>query len=146
MQIKYTYKVLNVDINGRTMEVKYTSPTHGSLHVYTRIPYEGESLEAVIQQYSPVAYWREKDAVIQTVDVETAYGVIDYSDEPTLEDRANQMRSIRNQMLLLCDYTQLPDAPASINKEAWGIYRQELRDITSQVGFPDNIIWPTEPT
>ena len=145
MQIKYTYKVLNIDTNGRTMEVKYTSPTHGEMNVYTRIPYEGESLEAVIQQYSPVAYWKEKDAVIQTIDIETAYGVIDYSDEPTLGERADQMRAVRNQMLLLCDYTQLPDAPASINKEAWAVYRQELRDVTSQAGFPDNIVWPTQP-
>jgi hypothetical protein len=144
MQIKYTYKVLNVDASARTMEVKYTSAEHGEMNIYTRIPYEGESFEAVIQQYSPVAYWKEKEAIIQTVDIDT-FGAIDYSDEPTLEEREAQMRSIRNQMLLLCDYTQLPDAPASINKEAWAVYRQELRDVTSQSGFPDNIIWPVSP-
>lgn len=145
MKLKYTYKVLSVNAEARTMLVKYTSDEYGEMDIFTRIPYEGETLEMVIQQYSPVAYWREKSAVVQSIDTETAFGAIDYSDEPTLEERSAQMRAVRNQMLLLCDYTQLPDAPASINKEAWSVYRQELRDITSQAGFPDNIIWPTPP-
>jgi hypothetical protein len=145
MQIKYTYKVLSVDTEARTMLVKYTAPDYGEMIVSTRIPYVNESLELVIQQYSPVPYWLEKAAEVQTVDVNTAFGAIDFSNEPTLEERSAQMRAVRNQMLLLSDYTQLPDAPASINKEAWAIYRQELRDVTSQAGFPDNIVWPTPP-
>jgi len=28
---------------------------------------------------------------------------------------------------------------------AWEIYRQSLRDITSQPGFPHTINWPTKP-
>ena len=42
------------------------------------------------------------------------------------------------------DWTQLPDVPLA-TKEAWAIYRQALRDITSQSGFPLNIEWPVEP-
>jgi hypothetical protein len=29
---------------------------------------------------------------------------------------------------------------------AWKTYRQELRDVPSQAGFPDSITWPTEPS
>jgi hypothetical protein len=145
MQINYVYKVLSANTETRTMEVKYTSAEFGEMHIYARLPYEGETLEAVIQQYSPVAYWREKATAVQTIDLETAFGVINYSDEPSINDRADQVRALRNQMLLLCDYTQLPDAPSSIDKEAWAVYRQELRDITSQTGFPDTIIWPAIP-
>lgn len=28
----------------------------------------------------------------------------------------------------------------------WSTYRQALRDITAQPGFPHNVTWPTEPT
>jgi hypothetical protein len=49
-------------------------------------------------------------------------------------------RQKRNQLLADCDWTQLPDAP--VETATWATYRQELRDITKQVGFPWEIIWP----
>jgi len=27
----------------------------------------------------------------------------------------------------------------------WAAYRQALRDVTEQVGFPDNVTWPLAP-
>jgi len=29
--------------------------------------------------------------------------------------------------------------------DEWRTYRQALRDVPSQAGFPDNITWPTKP-
>lgn len=58
---------------------------------------------------------------------------------PTEED----IRTERNARLLNSDWTQLPDS--SCNKELWQLYRQQLRDITLQEGFPDNVTYPTEP-
>ena len=57
---------------------------------------------------------------------------------------ANDARQKRNQLLAECDWTQLSDAP--VNADEWIIYRQALRDITTQVDFPWNIIWPNTPT
>lgn len=56
---------------------------------------------------------------------------------------AEQVREQRNQLLAASDWTQVADAP--VNKTAWAAYRQELRDVTSQVGFPVIIDWPVEP-
>jgi hypothetical protein len=56
---------------------------------------------------------------------------------------AQEVRSKRNKMLADCDWTQLPDAP--VDKEAWATYRQALRDITEQDGFPEDVEWPTRP-
>lgn len=53
------------------------------------------------------------------------------------------IRSERNKLLLESDWTQVSDAP--VDKVAWATYRQELRDITNQVGFPTDIIWPLKP-
>jgi len=53
--------------------------------------------------------------------------------------------SKRATLLAQCDWTQLPDVPLS-TKSAWASYRQELRDITAQPGYPRKIIWPNPPT
>lgn len=50
----------------------------------------------------------------------------------------------RNDLLLSCDWTQLSDVVLA-NKQEWAVYRQELRDITTQSGYPFNINWPTKP-
>jgi hypothetical protein len=57
--------------------------------------------------------------------------------------KAAEVRSNRNRLLADCDWTQLPDAP--VDAEAWATYRQELRDVTAQSGFPWNVQWPEAP-
>lgn len=53
----------------------------------------------------------------------------------------------RNLLLQQSDWTQLPDVSLTEEQKGnWVTYRQQLRDITNQPGFPDNIIWPTQPT
>lgn len=56
---------------------------------------------------------------------------------------SEEIRAERNQKLANSDWAVLKDAPT--NKHAWQVYRQALRDITEQDGFPDSVQWPTEP-
>jgi hypothetical protein len=58
-------------------------------------------------------------------------------------EKALQIRTQRNAMLAACDWTQLPDAP--VNQAEWAAYRQYLRSIPEQDGFPSSIIWPKQP-
>lgn len=58
-------------------------------------------------------------------------------------EQAKSVRSTRNQKLKDSDWTQVADAP--VNKATWATYRQSLRDITAQAGFPWEITWPTQP-
>lgn len=60
----------------------------------------------------------------------------------TVTQSAN-IRQARNQLLAECDWSQLPDAP--VDSAVWATYRQELRDVTAQAGFPWNITWPEAP-
>jgi len=53
------------------------------------------------------------------------------------------VRQTRNSKLKDSDYTQLPDS--TVDKPLWAIYREELRNITNQIDFPLDIIWPIEP-
>lgn len=75
-----------------------------------------------------------------------AWNIIELSTkekESIRNNKINDIRSKRNILLTECDWTQLPDAPA--NSVTWAVYRQELRDITIQEGYPFNVIWPTKP-
>lgn len=57
---------------------------------------------------------------------------------------ASAVRRQRDAMIAQTDYTQLPDVPDTI-RQAYIEYRQALRDITDQDGFPYNVAWPTKP-
>lgn len=56
---------------------------------------------------------------------------------------AYTQRANRDKLLSDSDWTQVADAP--VDKAAWAIYRQQLRDITKQAGFPTTITWPQAP-
>lgn len=58
-------------------------------------------------------------------------------------EQAKAVRADRNRRLAECDWTQLPDAP--VDAQAWAAYRQALRDVTAQAGFPWEINWPVAP-
>jgi hypothetical protein len=55
----------------------------------------------------------------------------------------DEIRQQRNQLLTASDWTQIPDC--TVDKQAWATYRQALRDITNQSGFPTDVVWPTKP-
>jgi hypothetical protein len=58
-------------------------------------------------------------------------------------EQATSVRASRTQMLKDCDWTQIVDSTA--DKTAWATYRQALRDITGQAGFPWTVTWPDAP-
>jgi len=64
MSIEYSYEIVRVDTQARVMEIVYTSEGRQTMHIGARLPYEGESLEAIVQMYSPVAYWMEQEATV----------------------------------------------------------------------------------
>lgn len=56
---------------------------------------------------------------------------------------SKDVREERDSKLSATDYRMVADAPW--NTAAWATYRQQLRDLPSQSGFPTNVTWPTEP-
>ena len=69
------------------------------------------------------------------------WALVDYTAED-IEQQWSVVRSDRNERLSACDWTQLPDASA--DAAAWAVYRQALRDITTQDN-PLDIVWPQAP-
>ena len=60
-----------------------------------------------------------------------------------LAQQAAAVRADRNARLAATDWTQIADSTA--DKPAWAAYRQALRDVPAQVGFPQSVTWPQEP-
>ena len=58
-------------------------------------------------------------------------------------EQAAAVRADRKNRLAECDWTQVADAP--VDKAVWATYRQALRDITKQAGFPWQVSWPDQP-
>ena len=77
----------------------------------------------------------------------TKYSVADLDDEAKAAKDAEQAKAVRadrNQKLGQTDWTQGKDIADNIST-AWATYRQALRDVPSQAGFPWTVQWPTQP-
>jgi len=64
-------------------------------------------------------------------------------DERALEQEAEEVRTQRDALLKDSDWTQVSDAP--VDQSAWANYRQALRDLPEQEGFPQEVVWPNPP-
>ena len=59
---------------------------------------------------------------------------------------AVEERRIRDALISSCDWTVGADSPLTTSKQTeWKTYRQALRDVPSQSGFPATITWPVAP-
>ena len=56
---------------------------------------------------------------------------------------AARVREERDRLLAETDYLALSDVTMS---SAWTTYRQNLRDIPAQSGFPNSVTYPTKPS
>lgn len=117
---------------------------------YRRTQIEAEFLlvqDAALPAYNPATQRVEPADPVQVQGAWTrSWVVIDKTEEELAEyvaQQASEVRASRNARLAECDWTQLADSP--VDKEVWATYRQALRDITSQEGFPLNIEWPVKP-
>jgi hypothetical protein len=64
-------------------------------------------------------------------------------DQNELDQQTKEARTQRDALLSQSDWTQVPDAP--VDQAAWAQYRQALRDVPQQSGFPGDITWPVKP-
>lgn len=63
------------------------------------------------------------------------------------EELAAEARTQRDKLLAETDWTQVLDSPIdAATREAYRVYRQALRDLPEQEGFPADITWPELPS
>ena len=55
-------------------------------------------------------------------------------------------RNTRDGLIASCDWMAIKAFEAGTTVSAgWATYRQALRDVSAQAGFPNDITWPTQP-
>ena len=80
----------------------------------------------------------DEDELIQQI----AKWIVEQSQVELVIDR---VREKRDRLLRECDWTQLLDVPESTRKH-WAGYRQALREVPQQSGYPQDVVWPERPS
>jgi hypothetical protein len=119
---------------------QWANPENTLINVTARFAEIDEDLPFTANFLDTEAHGRE----IFTKALAGEFGAVSTYVPPSDELLALQARSTRAELLQASDWTQLPDVPQTL-KDSWATYRQALRDITAQSGFPRNIVWPTQP-
>jgi len=68
--------------------------------------------------------------------------VVEPDPEPKPLSEAEKVRIKREELLMVSDKMALADRIT----DEWRTYRQALRDLPLQTGFPNSVTWPTEPS
>ena len=111
--------------------------------INTKIYKPVESEEAIDEYFKLASWCNNNNAMI--VDQDDYYEAVPVP-EPTVQELASSIRSQRDAKLSATDYLVATDYPISPEDlEAVKVYRQALRDIPEQSGFPKNVQWPVEP-
>lgn len=122
--------VYEIKSNGFLGVSKQIDPREGVTSNWTYTPPPGDGLHK----------WENGKWVPYSVEPELNFAVgLD------LNALADEIRTLRDQRLTETDWTQGKDIPDEIS-QLWVQYRQQLRDVPSQVGFPTDVEWPTKPT
>ena len=119
--------------------------------VWTAATLQGLKLEAVLETPKPTV---DRTQTVRRDGIKkdskgnwiTAWAVVDKTQEQLDAEAAQAAQSVRSQrdsLLAASDWTQVPDAP--VDQAAWRTYRQALRDVTTQSGFPHEVTWPVKP-
>ena len=149
--VKYPYQWTDFEQDNNNTDYGYPQPDLLTIFPQTDIAKEGYTVVAV----APVTQPTINEATQSVVEAEPVLVNSVWSQNWVIttltEDqqavlttnKAKSARESRNTKLSECDWTQVADAP--VDKTVWATYRQALRDVTTQSGFPWEITWPTQP-
>lgn len=102
-----------------------------------------DDLTPIMEEYTELEVVTEQRAYTMMTVVSMTEGTLP---EPDLSDLEAEARAKRNKLLSDTDWTQVLDAPITPEcREEFRVYRQALRDIPEQAGFPEVIEWPVMP-
>jgi len=80
----------------------------------------------------------------QNKEISFEFGDLVLVEKPKKDITWDQIKKERNALLLESDWTQLLDVNLP-NKEEWKVYRQQLREITTNFSNPNEVIFPPKP-
>ncbi len=105
-----------------------------------------QNIEPILQSMEILCSNSDFNSVLEYIKAKAYNGEYTIDDVPDPPITAEEARAQRDKLLAETDWTQVLDAPISAeSREAFRVYRQALRDITEQEGFPEAIEWPVMP-
>jgi hypothetical protein len=123
------------------MAIYYSNSTKGFYNTtvfdYPNLP--DDIIEITAQEHN--TYLSEVNSNGKIIVVED--GAIKLVDKPVPGKTWQNIRDIRNSLLLESDYTQLADFAG--DKEVWATYRLALRNITTAFSTPEEVEFPQKP-
>jgi hypothetical protein len=109
----------------------------------------GDQLLLPIESNGATQYVENGQLVDMPVKPIGAY-LFNYATKTWVAQTDSQVQSVasqRNKLLYESDWTQIPNNPLTTEQQAtWATYRQELRDVPQQSGYPYNVVWPVAPS
>lgn len=106
-------------------------------YVVDGVVYDYTQAEMAAKSTVPFGYkWKMPERVV----------VKDLADALIEANLAATAIALRNKLLAESDWTQLPDVHEGTTPLQWRVYRQGLRDVPQQEGFPNSIVWPEMPS
>jgi len=147
---------LRVRTDGVVIGVSKVNSTPRKTQEFYYVPYEGGYI-SLAQTDGTVYVW---DGELKKVPAPSAPDVTwDTSTENWIDRRSYEekvaftqakIRTRRTELLFQSDWTQVADVPLTPEqKQAWQVYRQQLRDITDEYADATDINtvqWPTPPS
>ena len=105
------------------------------------------SQDEITETFGDLAAWASPLTVKVSEDgksIESFTPTVDI--EPTVDELAARARNKRDALISETDYLLMPDYPIGAESlDAVKAYRQALRDVPEQEGFPASIVWPELP-
>jgi len=153
--MNFTYKIENYYPLEDRVFVVYQAEGYEPLGGWVHVPETAtsEEIAAAVEASAPLKKWRKgkNSAVTALLNQDRAGVAIESVPEPenpaAVESAEVLNRRKRKFLLFSADWTQLVDAPLSdAQRAAWAEYRQALRDVPQQAGFPNQIVWPVAPS
>jgi hypothetical protein len=149
--VKYPYQWTDFEADNNNTNYGYPQPDLLTIFPQTDIANQGYTVILVASATKPIINEAtqsvEEDTPILINEVWTQNWVVTTltsDQQATLTTNESvKIRQQRNAKLTACDWTQIADAP--VDKTAWSTYRQSLRDLPKESGFPWTITWPTQP-
>ena len=149
--VKYPYQWTDFEQDNNNTDYGYPQPDLLTIFPQTDIAKEGYTIVAVASATQPtINEATQSVAEAEPVLVNSVWSqnwvittLTEDQQAVLITNKAKSVRTQRDEKLKATDWTQVSDAP--VDKTVWATYRQALRDLTKENGFPWNITWPHDP-
>ena len=100
----------------------------------------GNWVEAYVERDMFADYVNDEGVTVTKAEQEAEYTA------RKAEEKATAIRIERDKLLAESDWMVIKAAETGVALATeWATYRQALRDVTAQTGFPNEVTWPTKP-